>query len=370
MRMPIEKGKISASQLMFAIICYLQGTTIVTSFYSSTTKQDSWIAMIGGFVISLIFIWMYSVILGRYPGKNLIEINEAVFGKIAGKVLSAFYVLFFILVASLNLNNVSDFVSIHLMPETPEFIFALLLIALCAFAVYYGVETVVRYGMTFFILWIIGLSLATGLSAFNMELGNFLPMLSLPVTDYLKGSFIASTFPFCSVFVFTMIAPYTDNQKLIGKAFFMGVLIAFIPLLIMTLRDIAVLGNMSSAVVLPSFETLRQINVIELFSRMEVIFAILRLVLMFFKIGILTYVACLSAAQLFGLNSYRPLIVIICALILIHASIVFDSPVEEINWGPTAAPLFNAFFEIFLPTVTLAVIKIKDRIKQAKEENR
>lgn len=369
MSLPIERGKISASQFMFAVMCYLQGTTIVTSFYSSDTKQDAWFTLITGFLLCLLFIWMYVYILNKYPGKNWIEIIELVFGQIIGKIISLLYLFFFIMVSALNLNNVSDFVCIHLMPETPEIVFSFLMVFLCAFIVFYGVETIVRYGMVFFILWIIGLAIATTLSAFNMNLNNFLPMLSFPLNTYIRGTLTASTMPFLSIFVLTMIAPYTDNKKLIGKAFFMGAFLGFIPLLVMTLRDIAVLGSMSAVIELPSFETLRQINVVELFSRMEVLFAILRLMMMFFKIGIIVYAACLCGAQLFGVKSYKFLILILSAIILMTASILFDSPIEEMAWGSTTAPIFNAFFEMLLPLIMLITIKVKDWVKQAKEVN-
>ena len=59
-------------------------------------------AVILSFLVSLIFVYIYATLNKWFPSKSLIEINEAVFGKIIGKIISAGYLFYFFTLIILN----------------------------------------------------------------------------------------------------------------------------------------------------------------------------------------------------------------------------------------------------------------------------
>lgn len=357
----IEKGRISASQLMFSVCYYMQGSILVTAFYAAITKQDSWIILITGALASLPFLGIYIYIIKQFPGKNFMQINDLILGPFLGKIFSIMYIFFFITIASFNLRDVGNFVAGSLMPETPMISILILFMFICAWAVYKGIEVIVRYSMFLTYLWIITIFFTVILSITNIDLKNFLPVLSLPFSAYVHGTHTSNVIAFNEVIVFMVFLPYVRDKKLIKKSFFWGFFWGLILLFIIVARDIAVLGKFSGVFSLPTYESLRLINVAEIFTRIEIIFAILRLIVMFFKICILYYAAVLCIAQICKLKTYKPIIFIIGAIIISYSILVFNSPLENAVWGKETAPFFSSFFELVLPAITFIIFKIKKK---------
>ena len=117
--MQIDKGKISGIQFMFTVACFIQSSSLLTSFFTSITKQDSWIVVILGFVMSIPSLLIYTYIMKIFPDKNLMEINNIVFGPIIGKVVSVLYLWFFLTLSALNTKDLGDFVQKTTMQNTP-----------------------------------------------------------------------------------------------------------------------------------------------------------------------------------------------------------------------------------------------------------
>ena len=352
---PLEKGKISGTQLMFAISCFIQGSTLLTAFVMGITQQDTWIVVILGFLASLLLLTMYMALLKRYPGKNLMEINEEVFGPILGRVFSLFYIFFFLSLASLNTRDVGNFATGFMLPETPIIFILIIFIIVCAYAVRSGVEILVRYGFVFTLMTAAVMIFNALFLLGNMNFNNFLPMLTLPVGKYIQGTHIIAIIPYGEILIFLMLASSVREEVKLGRFFFGGLSIGALSMLLIVLRDIATLGGAAPYLALPSFEAIRLINIANFMTRMEIFYAIALLVLQFFKITILYYVSVLGLCHVFRLRAYAPFVITLGFLILNYSLIVFDSSMENAAWGASTASFFSSFFELVLPGITLLV---------------
>jgi spore germination protein KB len=112
--------KISASQYMLSVACFLQASTLLTSFFASITKQDSWIAVCFSFVFCLPLIWFYIRLMRRFPGLTLFEINDKVYGPVIGTLVSILYLGFFMILATVNLREVGNLIQSTILTETPN----------------------------------------------------------------------------------------------------------------------------------------------------------------------------------------------------------------------------------------------------------
>ncbi len=365
----IEKGRISASQLMFSVCYYMQGSLLVFGFFSGITKQESWIVIVSGALICLPFIGIYIYLIRQFPGKNLMEINDLVFGKFVGKIISIMYIFFFLSIAAFNLRDVGNFVVGVLMPETPISAVLISFIFICSWAVYKGIQVIVRYSMIMTYLWIVLVFITFILLLTEFELNNYLPIFSLPFSAYMQATHISNAISFNEIVIFMVFLPYVRDKKFIKKSFFSGYILGAFLILLLILRDIPVLGTFVSVSSIPTYESLKMIHVAEIFTRMEILFAILRLIVLFFKISILYYAVVLCVAQLCKLKTYKPLVFVIGSIIISFSLIVFESPIENLIWGKETAPSFSSIFEIVLPLITLIVLLIKKRIKPQTQTN-
>jgi spore germination protein KB len=152
-----------------------------------------------------------------------------------------------------------------------------------------------------------------------------------------------------------MIAPYVAQGKRRKGVYLLGgFLIGGTTLLAIVARDIAVLGKVGPLFALPSFETLRLARVLNL-NRMEILFAIVLVVLLFFKICVLLYVSVLAVAQLLGLKRYHPLVLMLGALIIGYTFFVFPTSVIHASEGRETSAILWVLFEFLLPLLVLIV---------------
>lgn len=364
--MKVENAKISATQFMFSIVIFIRSSSLLSAFFFSITKQDSWLIVLFGTVVCIPLLWVYVALAKQYPDKSLIQINDEVFGRIGGKIVSVFYIWFFFTLTTLNLRDLGGFVNKSIMILTPNTVIISIFIILCAWSVYYGLEVVTRYSIVFTIIST-AILIVSILATFNiMNFENFLPIFHQPVNSYIHGTHIISTIPFGELVVFLMIAPNVEGkEKGLAKYFYGGFFIAALLILLVILRDTAVLGNMLEFLSLPSFEALRLATLFETISHIEILFAVLLILFLFFKISILFYTSILAVSHFFKIKSYRPLILPASALIVVYSITIFENVIMHTTIARETTPFFWAFIEMILPFITLMVSYIKKAIKKA-----
>jgi spore germination protein KB len=177
--------------------------------------------------------------------------------------------------------------------------------------------------------------------------------------DYIRGTHIVAAIPFGEVFLFMMIAPSISDPKAIKSSFRMGLAIGALGMLLVIIRDTAVLGDAQAMMTTPSYETYRLVNIGSTVNRLEALFSALLLILLFFKISVLLYCSVQGTSQLFVLRNYKPLVLVLSALIIVYSMFVFRNSSENAAWGSNTAPFFSGTFEIVLPLITLIVAAIR-----------
>jgi spore germination protein KB len=364
-----RRETISTLQLMFSVGCFIQGSSLLTFPSHSLVKQEAWITIIIGYLISLPVIWIYTALAGKYPGKSLVDINEIVLGKFFGRLFSALYIAFFISLAFLNTRIIGDFVNAYMLPLTPMPVVLAMFIFICCWAVRRGVNTITRYGTLFVIIIFIVILFTNLLLIKNIRLCHLLPIFSQPVPEYFKSAHTIAMLPICEIMAFIMLFPSLLDTSGAAKALWGGSAIGAATLLIAVARDTAVLGPVAQAVTAPSFLVIRMINVANILTRMEILYALALIMLMFFKVSILLYAAVFGVSQLLRLSSYKFLVSTFGVIVVLFAITTFESSIEHSDWiNSGSAPVYSTFFQVGLPAVTVitAVIRSFFRKEEAK----
>lgn len=356
--MRIEKGIISNKELIFLFISLLQASTLTAAFISGITKQNTWLVLLGGFVIVLLLLLVYTSISNKYPGRNLIEINSFIYGKHLGKAISIMYIYYFWFIIPANLRYISDFFSTYLFTEIDISIFSTIIIVICIYAVKKGLEVIARVAAILSIFSTIIAIIITLLTIQNIHPSNFLPLFQINLKDLIMGINVMVSIPFGETIVFLMIFPYVNSIKKVRNSAFWGLIAGSLYFFIIILRNTAVLGNLTSVHVLPSYQVTRLINVGEAITRIEVLIAVVLLFNVFIKICIFYYATVLSIAQFFKLRCYKPLVIPIGIISLILSMSMYDSPVDEAyqasNYAVYVIPVI-----IIIPIISLIIALIR-----------
>lgn len=381
--MKLERNSIAPYEFTFSIVCFMHGTVLRSGYIISITRQESWIMGITGFLLSLLILLIYSLLIKRFPSKNLMEINEAVFGTVGGKIISALYFFFFISLAALNTRDAGNFVTGYMMPETPIRAIALMFLFACMYAIKKRLSNLFHLSTLIVIVVLVAMILNTVLIFKDINFDFLSPLFQLEPQKYIQGTVSLAAVPLGEVLIFMMLTPMVNNHKKASRALFFGIVISTISMILVMLRDIVTLGPLVSVVSLPTLESIRYVSLDDIISRLESIYATLLIILLIFKVTVLLYVSVLSFSQITGSTpTYdatslselchdkpikTPVLPILAALTFFYSIFVFESVMENIQWGATAAPFFSLTFELLLPAVTLLTAVLRKKKIRFKE---
>ena len=183
----------------------------------------------------------------------------------------------------------------------------------------------------------------------QMDFTNFLPFFEQPFIRIFQGIHIVSTIPFGETVVFLMIMGCMNKSEYLAKNTFLGLLIGVVSLLIVSVRNTAVLGKTQSIWTSTSFQSIRLINIGTVLPRMDFLIGIAQTILIFFKCSLFFYVLVVALSQLFGLKSYLPLVLPLAGIEVIIAATVFQSPVDHAMITQNAGIIYSANLYVTRP---------------------
>lgn len=148
----LEKGKIGARQLTILAIFLTIGDSILA--LPATTaiqgKQDAWLSGVIGLAIGIPIVYLIAVVGKLYPGMTVFMSSRKILGKWLGLVASLLFAVHLFLNASVFLREIGDFVTSHMMPETPIQSILLLFLCIIVMGTKLGLEVIARTGELLF----------------------------------------------------------------------------------------------------------------------------------------------------------------------------------------------------------------------------
>lgn len=351
--------KIKVNQFIFLEICFILGSKLLITMVDGITKRDTWFVVILGFVVSVPFILMYAHLARRFPGKSLIQMSDIIFGKVIGKIVSVLYLLFFFLLLTFNISDLSGFYVSYVMPGTPEMVFIVMLVLVSAFAVKRGIAAVARISLLIAIFAIAVVVVTMALLINDMDFSNFLPVFNEPVMTYVQATNIIVGLPFLEVVALLMAVPLIGGNKKLGRFWTGGALVAALVFLMIVVRDTAVLGPASDIMADNPYESVRMIRIGEFLTRIELLIALNNTALLFVKICVLYYATLTALSQLLRAEQSSSLILPIGSIAIVFAAVKVESAVIHTVWGAKYGMVFSFPFVILFPLLMVIVAAIR-----------
>lgn len=357
--MSIEKGKISSLQLFFLVAGFVQGSVLLTDFTVGITEKQTWMVILAGLVVTVPFILCYVALSKRFPGMNVVQINDIVYGRFLGKAVSLYYIFFFLMTLSFNILDVGELYTTFLTPDMPFILILAVFTATCAYAVTKGIEVLARMSHLFVVIGTFVPIITFVLLIDQMDFTNFLPLFELPFIRIFQGIHIMSAIPFGETLVFLMIMGCLNKTEHAVKSTLIGLSIGAMCLIFIAVRDTAVLGSTQIIWTSPSFQSIRLIDIGTVLTRMDFLIGIAQTVLIFFKCCIFFYALAVALSQLFGLKSYLPLVLPLAGIEVIIAATVFQSPVDHAVITQNAGIIYSVPLMYIIPPLSLLLAKIR-----------
>lgn len=358
--MKTDPNKIQDTQFLFTVACFIQASSLLTSFMVTINTNESWLIVVLAFVSCLPLIWLYRTMMVSWPGKNLVQLLEAAYGKAAGKILGLLYAWFFITINALSLLDLGNFVKLTVMVDTPYIVLVVICALVSAWAVRGGLGVVTRYGMMFSLGSLLVLLVSFLLLLNQLNWRNLLPVFNQPLKNYIQGTHMVSTMPIGELVSFLMITPSLAlSGRNISRYLFIGYAMGALTFLVVLVRDVGVLGNTMQMFTLPSLVVLRLVTVGEALSRIEVLFALVLVILLFAKIVFQHYVSVATVAQVFGTKDHKHLAFSMGALLVFYGMTLYPNSVIHLLSAQETIPFIWAVFQLVIPIVTFITLKLR-----------
>lgn len=363
----MEKGKISTLQM--AMLLYLTiiatgiiGLPAITAKYAG---NDLWlspiIASLAGFFIVFIAVKLHKL----YPGKTVMQYSEDIMGRIPGKVIGFFVLIFYLEISGVVVRTYSEFILTSFLFRTPLIFVAASMLFLCAFCIYGRLEVLARCAQFLFPIFILPLFFSIVFLAKDFQFGNILPVLQNGIMPPIKGAIPPSIW-FGEIFVIAFLLPYLADGKKVMKFGMFSVLGAMLTLVIVNLAALFVLGMATANKTYPLMNVIRYASFGSFFENIEAVIMAVWVVGAFVKISVLYYVLTLGTAQWLNLSDYRPIVWPIGILLVQFTFWGVPSEMALVRLEATDFPLYSFFIQLCLPLFLLVIALMRNKNKKKK----
>lgn len=357
----MDKEIISNKQGIATMVMFIVGSTMVLGV-GGEAKQDAWIAGMIGMFMSVPFIFVYARTLKLFPGKNLYDILESLYGKMFGKAITAIYVWYSIHLGALVLRNFSEYIQIVSMPETPQFVLTMFLGTLGIYSVKSGIEVIGRWSILVLTLCIVSIIFIDILSITQMDISNLKPILYNGLKPVLKSAFTVFSFPFAETVLFMTVLGGLNNRGSSYKTYYISLIFGGIILILSSIRNITVLGiGTALTLYFPVHGAISLIDIGDFLERVEVVISVIYLLAGIVKVSICLYSASIGFAKLFDFKDYRKVVFPMAVTTMNLSCIIYKNTMEMFQWAIEIYKYYAIPFQVIIPLAILITAEIKTR---------
>ncbi|MCT8138352.1 GerAB/ArcD/ProY family transporter [Anaerobacillus sp. CMMVII] len=362
-----NKSSITLLQMTFFIIQTQIGIGILSmpySVFSGGAAGDSWMAVLLAGVVIQMLILLFWKLSKRFPSSSFFDILPKVFGRSIGKLLIGFYMIYFLLVVSLIFILFNSIIDIWAFPQTPNWIFLVMLGILVYYLVIENLRIIARFHtlVSVFLLSIVLLTLPVYT---QVDIRYIMPVFNSGFTNFLSGGkeAIFSLLGFELVLFLFPFVKGNEKEKLLYASAANG----FVTLFYTYLTFLCTIFFSPEELRLVPHPVLYMLNAFTftVIERTDIVFLSIWMILVTTSLMSYSYFAAMGLAKIIPIKKQTKTV----AIILICASILSLIPrnVLSIDRWSTNIGNLGIIFSIVLPVGTLllsyALRRLEGKVK-------
>lgn len=353
--------KISLPQVMMLMVISRLSLTLVYFGTPPAFDQDVWWESFLAALVAIAIPWLTGRIARRFPQQTLLQVAELTLSRPVGRLIALLYLLYFLLVLTLNLRLVGEFFVFAFLTRTPIIVVIITVALLALWAVRSGVEVIGRFSQVIFPLLIASVFLIVLFLAQDIETKLLWPprLSAVGPVPYLQDiiNVSARTAEFAWL---ALLVPFVDQPAGLFRTAVRAQLWIGFAWVGMSVAIIGTLGRNFSPHFFPFYVSVQLVHVGDFLERPDVLFLSMWLFGMFLRITMLLWGTAVSAAQLLGLKTYRMMALPFAGIAATYALMIAGSFAEV--QGFLAAEVFTPFgliFVLLLPLLMLGVARLR-----------
>ncbi len=308
--MMIKEGKFGTAEAVYLITLVIASKTFYTSIrvMIKYTGTAAWYMTLVSCVVSIIFFLLISLVMKRFPGKNLVEIFEIVTGRFFGKIITLIFSAYYVYYSGSSLREFLEMIKAYNLPYTPPSLIIFAFMAVVIVLAYIGLEGIARLASVSFYPIFIGIAIILFLAFPYYNVRAIFPIGGYGIAETIKSGFFRSS-AYDEVVILAFIINSINGVKTFKKVGIYSIVISGVAVLFTCLCSIMAFDyTMASENVSDLFQLARIIYFSRFFQRIESIFLFIWIIASLITVGLAFYIAISIFCKAFKISNHRPLI--------------------------------------------------------------
>lgn len=328
----LEKGKISSKQAIYLLIITIISTAIIflpATIYSKA-KQDSWLSVILVGFFGILIAYIVAKLGIMFRDKTIIQYSQLILGRRLGQLAGLIFVIAFLYTNTVVIREFAELLVGAFYPTTPKSFFVLIIVLMSAYATYQGLEVIARVNEILFPIFIILIISIFFFNITEMNIQHLTPILANGITPILRGA-SSQTVWYAETIIMAIFIPFLNIPTRAYRVTISSVIFVVLFGILAMTGIIAVFGDQTSNLTFPFLALGRYIDIANFLQQLDSFILLIWVSGVFIKITVFHYCAVFSLSQLLKLESYKPLILPIGAIIAI-LSIIFWKDTTQLTY--------------------------------------
>ncbi|WP_018306856.1 GerAB/ArcD/ProY family transporter [Desulfitobacterium hafniense] len=332
-------------------------------------QQDFWQAILVAIVMeTMLGFFLYK--MGRaYANQTIFQYSEKILGRFLGKLSTSIFSLYLISVAIALTQILMEFFGSMVMPQTPRYVFAILLLLVSTYACSAGLEVIMRLSeivapfvlgsFLFIMLFNIG----------NMEFDNLRPMFQHSLGEVLRGAMLPTAW-FGICIIMGVLMAYHNNPKDMYKIKLMGVGLGILTITTSMFFVITVIGvEMGSRQLYSVYILARLVDVGNFIQRMEAFQIVSWTAGSFLILALFHYAGVEGLKHIFPKKSRMFLGISVAIIVFVVSVFVTPTTIDRSTFLKNILGIYGLVVEICGVSLLFIIYIIKQKFKAVKKRS-
>lgn len=322
-KLPVtKKSIITSAQLFVSLFVSRMIVNITYNVYLTPNGeiQDYILSESASFLLTFIFVIPVYLLYKKDKTLNILDRSENIFGG-AGKIITVFYVLYFIGSCIYNFSFYNNFVSNVMAPKISIVMVNIAIVITVCYGAIKGIEGLVRVSGIIFVLTIAGIIFLICATIPQVEEYNFVPFLYNGTEDFIIGLKLMTMHSSCIVIMAFLLPLVKGNVRRSIILWNVGVYVVIVSLMVVMVGS---LGDFIKTQTFPIYvlSSMAQMGIIK---RMNSIYIAIWTSGLFVKLSLYLYCFSICIKRIFGEKSGKISIIIGGALSSVLSIIVVEN---------------------------------------------
>lgn len=342
------------------------GTGIVSipTAVAQFTVRDAWLStscfLVGGFIAVVVTLFF----IRRFPKRTLTAALVDTWGAWIGRIFGIWILLCLYVINCTVLRETEVFVGITILPKTSESTIGAAVMIAVAYAVYAGVEVIMRDGEFIMPLVMLIAPILFFLSLQHTDVHELMPVLADGWTPVLRGGVVAALAYALELLIGLQFVLFLRNGRKAAQDVGTAAGLVTVVLTLVTVVTVGVVGPSTHYITYPVLEAVRSIRVGRFIERLDTLYVIVVISMVFIKLAVFHYAWCVGMKDVFRLSSHRVTALTGALLVWGGGTAMFSSSDEVQRFVSHTVPLYFVVTFVGIPLLTVAVMAVKVGVQQ------